>query len=140
VADSSVTVEQVGHAFGFGNIGFEFVDWIGGPPAGAERSNHQPTADMEALSEQWLDLFNVATLPFYWRQFEPVPGQPETARLRATAEWFRDRGVALKGHPLLWHTLAPQWLMELSDDDVEAAIRHRITRDAGEFAGLVDQW
>ncbi|TRY17907.1 1,4-beta-xylanase [Tessaracoccus rhinocerotis] len=140
LSDAQVTVEQVDHAFGFGNIGFEFVDWIGGPPTGAERSNHQPTTDMESLSELWLDLFNQATLPFYWRQFEPTPGNPETERLQATARWFRERGIRLKGHPLLWHTLAPQWLLELDDDGVEAAIRGRITRDVTQFAGLVDHW
>ena len=141
LADSTVTVEQVDHAFRFGNIGFEFVDWVGGPPSeGAPRSNHIPTDDMEALAAKWFAVFNQATLPFYWRQFEPVQGHPETERLTAAARWFVDRGVPVKGHPLLWHTLAPQWLMDLDDAAVEEAIRTRITRDVTDFAGVVDLW
>ncbi|MCC2592886.1 endo-1,4-beta-xylanase [Tessaracoccus sp. OS52] len=140
LADARVTVEQIDHAFGFGNIGFEFVDWIAGPPAGVERSNHQPAPDMDTLSKLWLELFNQATLPFYWRQFEPTPGSTDTERLLATALWFRQRGVRPKGHPLLWHTLAPKWLLDLDDVGVEAAIRERITRDVTAFAGLVDHW
>lgn len=138
--ETAVGVEQVGHEFGFGNIGFEFVDWIGGPPGGTERSNHQPTGDMDSLREHWLDLFNLATLPFYWRQFEPTPGSPETERLLATARWFKEQGVRVKGHPLLWHTLAPTWLLDLERSEVEDAIRGRITREVTDFAGVVEQW
>ena len=46
----------------------------------------------------------------------------------------------MKGHPLVWHTLAPAWLLDRTDAEVEAAIRARIRRDASDFSGLVDQW
>ena len=29
---TAVTVEQVRHEFGFGNIGFDFIEWLGGAP------------------------------------------------------------------------------------------------------------
>jgi GH35 family endo-1,4-beta-xylanase len=140
-----IGVEQIRHAFGFGNIGFDFVDWAGGPPQvdGGDVSEFFGGAappDPEGLAADWLELFNLVTLPFYWRGFEPVPGQPQTERLRRTARWFADRGVQVKGHPLLWHTLAPPWLLDLDDEAVVAAIRHRIHRDATEFAGVVDMW
>ncbi|WP_084039656.1 endo-1,4-beta-xylanase [Demequina sp. NBRC 110053] len=122
VADAVVTVEQVRHAFGFGNIGFDVAEGTSDPR-------------LEAL---YLDLFNAATLPFYWRQFEPEQGRPHTDRLTAAARWFVDRGVLVKGHPLLWHTLAPEWLLHV--DDPEAEMRARVTRDARAFAGLVDLW
>lgn len=141
LTNTDITIEHTQHAFGFGNIGFEFVDWIAGPPTGAvERSNHVPTNDMDALATKWLDVFNMATLPFYWRHFEPAPGHPETDRLMATARWFTEKGVTVKGHPLLWHTLAPQWLMDLDDATVESTIRDRITRDVTQFAGVIDLW
>ena len=144
-ADSPVTVEQTRHAFGFGNIGFDFVEWIGGaPPSAGARASEifggQIPPDPAGLAEAWLGVFNMVTLPFYWRGFEPVPGQPDTERLRRTAEWFAARGVTVKGHPLLWHTLAPHWLMELDDAAAESAIRSRIRRDATAFAGVVDMW
>lgn len=140
-----VTIEQTRHAFGFGNIGFDFVEWIGGAPRSAggrasEIFGGQIPPDPEALADTWLDLFNMVTLPFYWRGFEPTRGQPETDRLRRTAEWFRARGVSVKGHPLLWHTLAPTWLMDLDDRTVEAVVRDRIRREAAGFAGVVEMW
>lgn len=143
VTEGPVTVEQTRHAFGFGNIGFDFVDLLGGPPRGADASRVFGGADMrraEPLLDAWLDLFDTVTLPFYWRGFEPERGAPDTRRLQATARWFAERGVRVKGHPLLWHTLAPEWLMELSDAEVESVIRDRITREVTDFAGVVDQW
>lgn len=146
LASTEVRVEQTRHAFGFGNIGFDFI------PLANEEIEPDPTAtrietfggasldQLESLADQWLELFNVATLPFYWGRFEPVRGRPDTARLRRTAQWFRDRDVAVKGHPLVWHTVTAPWLLDLSLDEIEAAQRHRIRRDVTEFAGLIDTW
>jgi len=130
VADTEVTLEQTGHAFGFGNIGFDFVGLANGRPAEGD----------EALAEDYLDLFNTATLPFYWGMFEPKRGRPRTAELLATARWFAERGVALKGHPLMWHTLQPGWLLDLPTQEVERLQRERIRREVGDFAGLIDTW
>ncbi len=139
LADAEVTVAQRRHAFTFGNIGFDLVALANGEPDAGDDvggAHH----NLERLAELWLDLFNTATLPFYWRRFEPERGRPDTARLLRGAQWFRDRGVALKGHPLAWHTLAPSWLLPLSDDEVEATLRARITREVTDFAGLIDTW
>jgi GH35 family endo-1,4-beta-xylanase len=143
LADQHVVVEQTRHAFGFGNIGFDFVELLGGPPAGEDASRVFGGAEIGAagrLLDDWLALFDTVTLPFYWRGFEPVEGAHDTSRLLTTARWFADRGVRVKGHPLLWHTLAPQWLLERTDAEVEAAIRARIRREVTAFAGVVDLW
>ncbi|WP_203137850.1 endo-1,4-beta-xylanase [Microbacterium sp. JZ31] len=128
LAHRDVVVEQVRHAFGFGNIGFELV-----PHANGE-------ADLTALANDWLALFDTATLPFYWGQFEPERGHPRTARLLAAARWFTERGVRVKGHPLVWHTVKATWLDALPSDEVERVVRARIAREATDFAGLVDTW
>lgn len=130
LADAEVVVEQTRHAFGFGNIGFDFIDLANGRPAAGD----------EELAAHYLDLFNTATLPFYWGRFEPRRGHPHTAELLATARWFADRGVALKGHPLMWHTVQPQWLLDLEIDEIEQLQRQRIRREVADFAGLIDTW
>ncbi|WP_309068534.1 endo-1,4-beta-xylanase [Microbacterium sp.] len=128
LAHREVVVEQVRHAFAFGNIGFDLV-----PHANGE-------ADLAALARDWLGLFDTATLPFYWGQFEPERGHPRTARLLAAARWFAERGVRVKGHPLVWHTVKAPWLDALPSDEVESLVRARVTREVTDFAGLVDTW
>jgi endo-1,4-beta-xylanase len=140
-ADTDLTVVQRRHSFAFGNIGFDFIPLANGEESasgsvfgGASAGQVAPLADL------WLDLFNTATLPFYWRAFEPQRGRPDTARLLRTARWLTERGCAVKGHPLAWHTLAPEWLLDLSVDEVADAVRERITREVTDFAGVVDTW
>ncbi|MEZ3159327.1 endo-1,4-beta-xylanase [Microbacterium sp. BWT-B31] len=133
LADTDLTVEQTRHAFGFGNIGFDFVPLAAGE-AGEE------AAALERLARDWLELFNTATLPFYWGRYEPQRGAPRVDALRSTARWFRDRGVALKGHPLVWHTVAPSWLIDLPTDETERLLRERVRREVAQFAGLIDTW
>jgi endo-1,4-beta-xylanase len=141
VSDSDVVVEQVKHAFGFGNIGFDLISLANREDeVGAGRTDAARPELGGRLAELWLGLFDTATLPFYWRHFEAVEGKPDTERLLRAARWFVDRGVTVKGHPLVWHTLAPQWLLGRSDDEVEAAIRARVTRDVTAFRGVIDLW
>ncbi len=142
LAGREVTVEQTRHAFGFGNIGFDFVGFANG-----ERDAHAAKifggakpSRAAALEPLWFGLYNDVTLPFYWRGFEPDEGRPDTDRMLAAARYFAQRGATIKGHPLVWHTLAPGWLLDKSDAEVESAIRSRIRREVTAFAGVIDLW
>ncbi|MEV4703222.1 endo-1,4-beta-xylanase [Actinoplanes sp. NPDC049316] len=126
--DRDVVVEQRAHAFAFGNIGFDLVAVANGEAASP------------GLADLWFGIFNTATLPFYWGLFEPERGRPDTNRLRRAAQWFTDHGCRVKGHPLLWHTLAPDWLRDLPTDDVEAEVRARIRREVAGLADVVRTW
>lgn len=144
LAGVEVTLAQTRHAFGFGNIGFDFIPLANGEHEAraedVETFGGASLERLEQLAELWLDLFNTATLPFYWGRFEPVEGRPETERLRRTAQWFAERGVELKGHPLMWHTVQPAWLLDKPLDEVERLQRARIRREVTDFRGLVDTW
>jgi GH35 family endo-1,4-beta-xylanase len=137
-----VAVEQVRHVFGFGNIGFDFIALANDE---THEARHSPfggaSADLAPrLVEPWLDVFNTVTLPFYWGGFEPERGHPDTQRLLRTAAWFAERGVAVKGHPLVWHTITPAWLLDLEEEAVEATLRARITREVTDFGGVIRIW
>lgn len=136
--DTVVTVEQRRHAFAFGNIAFDLVPLVGG--AGPAGQGLPGALDLDRYAALWLNLFNTATLPFYWGRYEPRPGVTDEARIAATARWLAERGVTVKGHPLVWHTVQPGWLLELPPDEVERRQRQRIRDIVGGFAGLIDTW
>ncbi|WP_231121363.1 endo-1,4-beta-xylanase [Motilibacter peucedani] len=142
--DTELVVRQTGHEFLFGCIGFDLIPYangeVGQEGEGSVFGGDVPVVQAEDFAEKWLQLFNFATLPFYWGDFEPVRGRPDTQRLLAAARWFADRGVVVKGHPLAWHTVTAPWLLELSDEEALEAQRARIRRDVGDFAGLIDSW
>jgi hypothetical protein len=134
VTEQPVLVTQRRHAFTFGCTGFEAIPLANGELEGGARDG------IAGLYDRWLELFNTATLPFYWGQFEPLRGAPDTRPLHATARWFTERGVAVKGHPLCWHTETAPWLSGLTNDEVAAAQVARIQREVGDFQGLIDTW
>ena len=134
VRHAPVVVEQRSHAFLFGCIGFDLVGLANG-----EAGPDGPAQD-ESLAELWLDVFNAATLPFYWGDFEPVPGRPDTRRLMEAARWFTDRSCVVKGHPLAWHTVTAPWLLDLTTEQVLEAQRARIRREVTDFRGVIDTW
>lgn len=144
VRNAHVTVEQQSHEFAFGNIGFDFIPLANGETAQDTAAEPVPGgAQLDGLPElgtMWLDLFNTATLPFYWRGFEPTRGKPDTQRLLRAASWFAEHGVTVKGHPLTWHTLAPEWLTGLPVAEIERLQRERIRREVTNFSGVIDTW
>src|SRR5512145_921363 len=91
-------------------------------------------------NERFLNLLNFVTLPFYWSGFEQVRGQPRTSRLMNAARWYRERGCTVKGHPLVWHTLAPDWLLLLTNEEILSMLLARIQREVTDFASYIDAW
>lgn len=132
LADRDVVVRQTRHAFWFGCIGFDLMDLANGTSADPEYD--------QRLADAWFGVFNQATLPFYWGTFEPERGAPRTEPMLAAARWFAERGAVVKGHPLVWHTVQPDWLLGLPGAEVERLQRERVRRDVAAFRGVVDTW
>jgi GH35 family endo-1,4-beta-xylanase len=134
VAGEEVVVAQRRHRFLFGGTDFDLIGLANG------ELSDEPKDVAERSAVAFLDLFDFATLPFYWGRFEPVRGRPDTARILAAARWLADRGVRLKGHPLCWHTVTADWLLDLPVEGVIDVQLARIRRDVADFAGLIDAW
>ena len=124
---AEVTVEQLDHAFHFGASIFNF-----GQLGGKDRN-----ARYQAL---WDTLFNSATVPFYWRAYEPRPGTVRFDASEKDSERFwntcreperqphwrrpppgpiidflraRRTRIRIHGHPLVWANAfqhLPPWL------------------------------
>jgi len=129
------SVEQVRHEFLFGCNTYSWGRC--GTPDGDR-----------AYADRFSALFNYATLPFYWGPVPPYPqleayeGAEGSTREEATrdlARWCVRRGIAPKGHPLLFFR-EPAWLAGRSPDELERFLWARVTREVAAFGGLIDIW
>lgn len=135
LSNREIEVEQKNHQFLFGtNWGESSLALANGELSGKEKEQ------AELRNERFLQLFNQVTLPFYWARFEPVREQPQTQRILRAAHWYREHGCVVKGHPLCWHTLTADWLLEMSNQEILQAQMERVRRDVADFAGVIDMW
>ena len=132
-AGRDVRIDQVSHQFLFGCGAFDAValQFI---PDEARR------AFLRERMQKWLALFNYGTLPFYWGRYEPEEGKPVFAQTMAAAQWLREKGVQVKGHPLCWHTVCAPWLMQYSNDEILRRQLARIRREVTAYKGVIDLW
>jgi GH35 family endo-1,4-beta-xylanase len=139
LANQPVKLEQTRHQFLFGVGAFDAVELAGGRRDGGPVEPARKAA-IEELLDRVFSLCNYATLPFYWGRYEPEPGKPDERRTLAAARYFAERGVAVKGHPLCWHTVCAPWLMQYSNREILRRQLDRIRRDVSAFKGFIDRW
>jgi len=132
--DQEITLQQVRHKFLFGTAAFDLLPLINGEYQG----KHLELAEERA--RKMLALCNGATLPFYWARFEPVRGEPMTAKMKRAAAWCKDHSLTVKGHPLCWHTLTADWLLSMDRGEILENQLNRIRRDVTDFSGYIDMW
>jgi endo-1,4-beta-xylanase len=135
LANQEIVMEQKNHQFLFGSTwGDSSIALTNGELAGKEKEL------AELRNDRFLQLFNQVTLPFYWARFEPQKGKPQTQRILNTAQWYREHNCLVKGHPLCWHTMTADWLLDMSPRGILQAQQRRIERDVSDFAGVIDMW
>ncbi len=128
LSGKKVHIRQKNHAFLFGCGGFDFIPYI----RGEEKDSY--------LTDSWLDVFNYATLPFYWGNYESEEGKTDFDLMMKTAEYLTDRGVKVKGHPLCWHTVCADWLLKYDNETIMKKQLARIDREVTGFRGVIDMW
>lgn len=133
VANAEVKVAMTNHAFLFGCGAFDTIPYV-------MCENEPWHKHVAANVETWLELFNYGTLPFYWGQFEPTEGDTKTAELMKAAEFLKSKNVTVKGHPLCWHTVCADWLMQYDNETILKKQLDRIDRDVNQFKGTIDMW
>ncbi|MBR5976126.1 MAG: endo-1,4-beta-xylanase [Clostridiales bacterium] len=129
LAGKRVRVRQTNHKFLFGCGAFDFLPYV---VMGVEQ--------FKESTEKWLDVFNYATLPFYWGLFEKDEGKPNTEDMMKVAKYLCDRNVKVKGHPLCWHTVCADWLMKYDNETILQKQLERIDREVTGFKGVIDMW
>ncbi len=125
----NIKIRQENHDFLFGCGGFDFIPYV---LKGEEK--------YKQLTDSWLEIFNYATLPFYWGNYEPEEGKTNRDAIMKTAEYLNGKGVKVKGHPLCWHTECAKWLMNYDNETILKKQLERIDREVTGFAGTIDMW
>jgi endo-1,4-beta-xylanase len=134
LANQTVTVTQTNHKFLFGTAAFDTVPLTNGVYSG------HALEKAEQLAQNLLKICNAATLPFYWGPFEPQQGAPLTESRKNAAQWCLNHNLKTKGHPLCWHTMTADWLLNLDNAAILQAQKDRIKREVSDFRGLIDMW
>ncbi len=93
----------------------------------------------EAYAEKFAGLFNFATLPFYWRSFEPEEGKPRFGPVDTRLARLEKAGITAKGHPLCWFHEAgcPAWMQGRSFEQWREEHRRRITEIVSRYRGRI---
>ncbi len=129
LANQEVGIHQKDHAFLFGCGAFDFIPYV---MKGGE--------SWQEITDKWLEIFNYATLPFYWGGYEPEEGKPNKDKLMKAAQYLVGKGVRVKGHPLCWHTECADWLMQYDNATILKKQLERIDREVAGFKGVIDMW
>ncbi len=129
LSNAEVRVQQTNHKFLFGCGAFDFIPYV-----------MNGNAEHREITDSWLEIFNYGTLPFYWGQYEKEEGNPNRDALMKTAQYLKGKGVAVKGHPLCWHTACADWLMKYDNDTIMKKQLERIDREVKGFKGVIDMW
>ena len=126
----SIRAEQVTHDFLFGCNIYMF-EGLGTPERNAR------------YKELFKRVMNYATLPFYWRGFEPERGKPQYEHNHRIAQWCRENGITTKGHPLVWacHDAGvPKWLPKDDHAEVKRLMEERIKDIIPRYKSEIGIW
>ena len=129
IVNKKVHLKQTNHSFLFGCGAFDFIPFV-----------KNGDEEHKQITESWQGIFNYGTLPFYWGQFEPEEGKPDTDTLMKTAQYMKGKNIQVKGHPLCWHTVCADWLMEYDNETILKKQLERIDREVTGFKGVIDMW
>lgn len=129
--NQSVEIKQINHDFYFG--GSLSTDWS------------VPSKDwFKDFKNYFSNLFNYATVNFYWESHEKIKGKwnyEEAPLSRDILNWALSKKMTLKGHPLLWHQVLPNWISDETRDvkEIDKDIRKHIKLLINEFPEI-DHW
>lgn len=137
VEDVKITLKQKSHAFRFGANCF-MLDELETPEKNA------------TYKERFKSLFNMATLPFYWRDTEPSDGafrfdknSPRIYRRPPTdrcMEFCRENGIEPREHGLAYASnsfTVPEWMHGKSKEETKEILERRFRAISERYADQI---
>jgi endo-1,4-beta-xylanase len=127
VSNARVDIRQFKHGFEFGTA----LNALDPQNTSTEQTNYQ---------NKFLDVFNFATLPFWWDWIIEVnQGTRDYARLDRLTKWTGDRGINTKAHTLAWTVSTPRWASS-DANTFEGQLGNFITDIVGRYKDRVKYW
>ena len=134
VANAKIKLTQKSHEFRFGANIF-MLDELE-----TEEKN-------EKYKKYFSDVFNMATLPFYWDTLEPARGNPRYATDSAKVyrrpspdrciEFCEKHGIEPREHALAYDAFFPKWLYDASVDEVKRELERRYSEISERYADKI---
>jgi len=94
----------------------------------------------DEYAQRFDDIFNYATIPFFWPLMEPVKGSYYFDRTDDMIMWGASKGMTMKGHAPIWFAdyILPSW----SNGEVpnQTAQRSLVDTLMNRYNGLVQNW
>lgn len=147
-----------------GYFKINLTDGNGEPVRGAKVSIRQKTHDFKfgcnifklkcfsseeenlLYEERFKKLFNLATAPFYWDAFEPEQGRMRFEKNSSfidrrippelVLEFCRENNIEVKGHPIFWQVMLPDWLPD-DYEKLKPFLIDRIKAIAERYDGII---
>lgn len=102
----------------------------------------------ENYKKYFSDVFNMATLPFYWNTLEPQPGQtrygknsPEIYRrppIDRCIEFCEKHSIEPREHALAYDHFFPEWLYNAPVDEVKKELERRFSEISERYADKIN--
>lgn len=131
VKNAKININQTNHEFLFGAGAFDAI---------ALTTFKKGDPYFEDRMQKWTALYNYGTMSFYWGGFEPKEGEPQTESRMLASKYLVEHGAKVKGHPLCWHTVCADWLMEYDNKTILDKQLKRIDREVSNFKGVINMW
>lgn len=135
--DTTVEIRQVNHEFRFGANIFMLDEFE------CEEKN-------AVYREKFAELFNLATVPFYWKDLEPEQDKPRYAKdspriYRRPApdlcvEYCKEKGIEPKCHCLNYDEWVPDWVRYLPVGEHKALLEKRFRELSERYAKDIPTW
>lgn len=134
IPDAVLKIKQKGHEFRFGANLFMLDEM-------------ETDEKNEKYKKYFSDVFNMATLPFYWNTLEPEKGKPRYDKdspkiYRRPApdlciEFCEKHGIEPREHALAYDQFFPNWLRGASVDEVKRELERRFSEVSERYADKI---
>jgi len=145
VPNASISVKQISHDFLFGcNVTIITGELGGVNPIRHYGGKHRFKTEeqVKEYKKRFAELFNCATVPFYWASLESERGRPKYQYPDKVIKWCLSRGIVVKGHTLVWTNQdgIPSWFSSLAQDEQKILLERHVKSTVSRYKGKVKFW